>query len=326
MPPPLAFLSYTRKDDEFFGGYITAFRKMLENAVHVTSGQQTFRVFQDIEGIVIGENWQKKLSQVLHESSVMVPMVTPLFFNSQPCRAEVEDFLEHERSLHRGDMIWPVYFLSSAKLEKKEERDRDPIVREIASRQMFDWRQNAHIPLDQPAAREAILKLAAEIGEATERITATNPQVRPGASSVAALAADPRLGRGVDSHLRRESLGTQNLLWVDDRPENNSWERRALQSYGMHFALARNTDEAKQLLSEPRAFAAIISDMGRPGDQSAGFTLLKWVRENPLRDQPYFIYTSAHGARRQPAAGDPAPQGMTCDPDTLVKMVVAALR
>jgi CheY-like chemotaxis protein len=326
MPPPLAFLSYTRKDDEFFGGYITAFRRMLENAVHVTSGQQTFRVFQDIEGIVIGENWQKKLREVLHESSVMVPMVTPLFFNSQPCRAEVEDFLEHERSLQRSDMIWPVYFLSSAKLEKKEERDTDPIVREIASRQMFDWRQNAHIPLDQPAAREAILKLAAEIGEATERITAINPPVRPTASSLEAMAADPRLGRGIDSHLKRESLGTQNILWVDDRPANNAWERRALESYGMHFALALDTDEAKQILSRSGAFAAIISDMGRPGDQRAGLTLLKWVRQDPLRNQPYFIYTNTDGARHRPAAGDPAPQGITIDPDTLVKMVVAALR
>lgn len=326
MSPPLAFLSYTRKDDEFFGGYITAFRKMLENAVHVTSGQQTFRVFQDIEGIVIGENWQKKLNQVLHESSVLVPMLTPLFFNSQPCRAEVEDFLEHERSLHRSDMIWPVYFLSSAKLEKKEEREKDPIVREIASRQMFDWRQKAHIPLDQPTAREAILQLAAEIGEATERIAATDPPVRSGAHSLAALAADPRMGRGIDSRLRRESLGTKNILWVDDRPENNSWERQALESYGMHFALARSSDEAKQLLSGSSDFAAIISDMGRPGDPSAGLTLLRWVREDPLRDQPYFIYTSTAGAGRRPAAGDPAPQGITFDPDALVKMVVAALR
>ena len=60
MPEPQAFLSYTRKDDEFFGGYITAFRKMLENAVQVVTGDRSFRVFQDIEGVVIGENWQKK--------------------------------------------------------------------------------------------------------------------------------------------------------------------------------------------------------------------------------------------------------------------------
>ena len=44
MTKALAFLSYTRKDDEFFGGYITAFRKMLENAVHVVTGDTHFQV------------------------------------------------------------------------------------------------------------------------------------------------------------------------------------------------------------------------------------------------------------------------------------------
>jgi hypothetical protein len=52
---PLAFLSYTRKDDEFFGRYIITFPKALENAVRVVSGDKTLRVFQDLEDIVLGE-------------------------------------------------------------------------------------------------------------------------------------------------------------------------------------------------------------------------------------------------------------------------------
>ncbi|MGQ0593075.1 MAG: hypothetical protein ACT4QB_10610 [Gammaproteobacteria bacterium] len=38
------------------------------------SAPATFQVFQDIEGIVIGENWQKKLAEVVHKSSFLVPM------------------------------------------------------------------------------------------------------------------------------------------------------------------------------------------------------------------------------------------------------------
>jgi hypothetical protein len=49
MSETMAVLSYTRKDDEFFGGYITAFRKTLESAVHVVTGLETFRIFQDVE-------------------------------------------------------------------------------------------------------------------------------------------------------------------------------------------------------------------------------------------------------------------------------------
>ena len=108
MPEAIAVLSYTRKDDEFFGGYITAFRKTLESAVHVVTGMEDFHIFQDVEGIVFGEQWQKKLADVIDTASFLVPMVSPLFFNSQPCRQEVDLFLAHERKLKRDDLILPV--------------------------------------------------------------------------------------------------------------------------------------------------------------------------------------------------------------------------
>jgi CheY-like chemotaxis protein len=331
MLQPLAFLSYTRKDDEFFGGYITGFRKMLENAVHVVSGEETFRILQDIEGIVIGEVWKKKLVDVINESSFFVPMLSPLFFNSTPCMEEVKEFLAHERALHRDDLILPVYFLSSAKLEKEEVRDKDPIAKELANRQMFDWRQKAKVPLQDPLAREAILELAGEIAVASERLK--NLEVEPEASPLPLagdhrhLVTDPRLGVGVGTNIKRQDLPPRRVLWVDDLPDNNIWERRALEPYGVRFTIAQNTDQAKQLLAKEDSFDAIISDLGRPGDRRAGFTLLKWLRGNPALAQtmPYFIYTSSSGARQRPAAGDPQPQGITSDPDALVEMVVAAL-
>ena len=44
MAEALGFLSYTRKDDQFFGGYITAFRKTLEAGVQVVTGDRDFRL------------------------------------------------------------------------------------------------------------------------------------------------------------------------------------------------------------------------------------------------------------------------------------------
>ena len=52
--------------------------------MHVVTGEQTFQIFQDIEGIVIGETWHKKLAEVINKSSFLVPMLSPLFFNSKP--------------------------------------------------------------------------------------------------------------------------------------------------------------------------------------------------------------------------------------------------
>lgn len=322
MPPPLAFLSYTRKDDEFFGGYITAFRKMLENAVHVVTGEQSFQVFQDIDGLVIGEKWQKKLVEAIHSSSFFVPMLSPLFFNSKPCREEAGQFLEHERELKRDDLILPIYFLTTAKLEKEEEKAKDVLATEFANRQIFDWRRQANVPLQESAAREAILALARAIENAMQRLEAGRPQPEHGREI---LAADPRLTAGIAAHVRREELSPRTILWVDDNPDNNIWERQALESYGARFVLARDTAEAERQLQEKGPFAAIISDMGRVGDPLAGYTLLTRVRK--LRIQaPYFIYTAGLAARLWPVARLRGAQGLTADPDALVEMVVMAIR
>ena len=331
--PALAFLSYTRKDDEFFGGYITAFRKMLENAVQVVTGETSFQVFQDIDGIVIGENWEKKLDEAIHGSSFFVPMLSPLFFNSQHCREEVEKFLEHERTLKRSDLILPIYFLTTAKLEKEEEKTKDPLATEFAKRQLFDWRQQANVPLQDPAGREAILALARAVANALERLEVANglerlvvkqnlPELGRGI-----ITADVRLMTGIPAELLREKLTPRKVLWVDDNPENNIWERQALESYGVEFVLAQDTAEAVQQWQEKGPFTAIISDMGRVGDAQAGYTLLSIVKEAPIQ-VPYFIYTAAnhqeslfsHDAKVRGA------QGLTSDPDALVAMVVAAIR
>jgi hypothetical protein len=59
----VGFLSYTRMDDHLFGGYITAFRKALEAGIQVVTGDRSFRLFHDVEGIVIGVQLEKKLAR-----------------------------------------------------------------------------------------------------------------------------------------------------------------------------------------------------------------------------------------------------------------------
>ena len=58
--PPDAFLSYTRFDDD--DSEISTFRERLSNAVRKLSGEP-FDIFQDIDGIGVGEPWSDKLEQ-----------------------------------------------------------------------------------------------------------------------------------------------------------------------------------------------------------------------------------------------------------------------
>ena len=64
---------------------------------------------------------------MIGRASFFLPMLSPLFLSSPNCREEVELFVGRERALGRDDMILPVYLVDSPKLEKAEERDKDPV-------------------------------------------------------------------------------------------------------------------------------------------------------------------------------------------------------
>jgi len=85
-----------------------------------------------------------------------------------------------------------------------------------------------------------------------------------------------------------------NILWVNDRPKNNVYERKAMESMGLEFTLVLSTDEAIQMLGV-RRFAAIISDIGRKEGPREGYALLEVVRAKD-KTTPFFIYA---GSRAQ---------------------------
>ena len=112
-----AFLTYTRIDDEFFGGAITSLRRLLELGVRVVTGEQDFEIFQDIDGIEFGQQWQKQLDKAISEATFLIPILTPCFFRSDACRDELTKFLEREKTMCRDNFGAPPFtlllFLSS---------------------------------------------------------------------------------------------------------------------------------------------------------------------------------------------------------------------
>ena len=113
------------------------------------------------------------------------------------------------------------------------------------------------------------------------------------------------------------------VLWVDDNPDNNVHERQALEALGVSFVLATSTEEALEKL-ESQSFDAIISDMGRPPDPKAGYTLLDKLRASG--DQtPFIIYAGSRTPKHQAEARQHGAMGCTNRPDELFEMVLMAL-
>jgi CheY-like chemotaxis protein len=135
------------------------------------------------------------------------------------------------------------------------------------------------------------------------------------AASVVAQSVNARV-------LRRASEAT--ALWVDDCPDNNIFERQSLEALGVSFELATSTEEALDKVAK-RPFDVIISDMGRPPDPRAGYTLLDKLRASGDRT-PFIIYAGSNAAEHKAEARRRGALGSTNRASELFEHVLAALQ
>ena len=109
------------------------------------------------------------------------------------------------------------------------------------------------------------------------------------------------------------------ILWVDDHPENNVYERKAFEAIGLKFTLAESTNEAFKKLSTQK-FVAIISDMGRREGPHEGYVLLDRLRQ--MGDQtPLFFYSSSNAPEHKRETAEHGGQGCTNNAQELFEMV-----
>ncbi|MFF2245899.1 response regulator [Arthrobacter sp. NPDC058130] len=120
-----------------------------------------------------------------------------------------------------------------------------------------------------------------------------------------------------------ERLHGSRLLWVDDRPDNNFYERRALEALGIHIETSLDTPDAQRQLRE-RSYDLVISDMGRPGDSRAGYTLLDGLRQAGDLT-PLVIYAGSRDPEHVTEAQSHGAIGCTNSPQELILLATAAL-
>lgn len=117
--------------------------------------------------------------------------------------------------------------------------------------------------------------------------------------------------------------GLDHVLWVDDRPNNNTRERRAFEAAGLRFTLALSTNEAMEELSEIR-FAVIISDMGRREGPREGYVLLDAIRK--AGDQtPLIFYASSNSLDHKEETRRRGGQGCTNSLLELSQLVIESV-
>ena len=164
--------------------------------------------------------------------------------------------------------------------------------------------------------REATAALvAAEVSRPQEGAT---PEIVAEQAKAAAQLVVDNVTPGL---LRR--AGRSTVLWVDDRPKNNVHERQALEALGVNFVISTSTEDALEKMNR-QSFDAIISDMSRPSDPRAGFTLLDKLRSDGNRT-PFIVYAGPRALEQQAELVRRGATGSTNRPSELFEMVLNAV-
>ncbi len=160
----IAFWSYTRFDDRNDGKWLTGLKEALTAEVQALRGVSV-EIFQDVEGIGWGEPWMSKIKLAEDDALFLIPIITPSYFNSEPCREELQQFVEREKKVGFDGLILPLYYIECSQLKDKFKRGADSLAKIVAAHNYKDIREYRRKNLESDEVRQIINELAAELIE-----------------------------------------------------------------------------------------------------------------------------------------------------------------
>lgn len=127
------------------------------------------------------------------------------------------------------------------------------------------------------------------------------------------------------SALRRASITAQALagakiLWIDDNPAGNTWERQMLAAFGVSFVTVETTSSALACLRAEH-FDLVLSDIARADNPDEGLDALPLVLQM-APGVPLVFYVGHVASDRPIPTGS---KGITAEPNELLHLVLDQL-
>ena len=166
------FWSYVQEDDNGDGGRILDLVGDLR-AQYKMRTAEGLELFVDRESIRWGEEWEKLIGDAIAGTTFFIPIITPSYFRSNPCRQELLKFVREADRLGLQQLLMPVYWVTVSELEDDGTESNDEAVRAIARHQWLDLRD---VRLEDRASadyRKAVSGLAGEIAARASQVAAT---------------------------------------------------------------------------------------------------------------------------------------------------------
>lgn len=131
------------------------------------------------------------------------------------------------------------------------------------------------------------------------------------------LAYTPALRR---AELVAPILRHAQILWVDDNPENNIYEREVLRTLGSNTDVVTST-EGGMVALQSKVYDLVVSDMSRGGTPNEGLVLLQEMRKRRFPQRMVFYVGTIDADRGKPAGSF----GITDRPDELLHLIMDVL-
>jgi hypothetical protein len=185
----------------------------------------------------------------------------------------------------------------------------------------------ARRPVDAFAAKlwDTVKGALRKILDREPRPTDLSPAtIRRASEEFPAVGGALQAARSRSSALRRaehveNALRGARILWVDDHPENNAWERELFRSLGVANVSVESTQSALACL-EKESFDVLISDIRRDREESDGIAGALQIHAVKAT-LPIVFYVQDLASPRIP---EPA-CGITNEPNELLHLVLDRL-
>jgi CheY-like chemotaxis protein len=309
------FISYQHEDAEF-----------AEN-LKFRIKDAGFNSWVDSENLRAGEDWQAGIDQAIKSAIALIVIMTP--------EAQASEYVTYEWSFAWGAdvKVIPVMYkqtqlhprlktLQYLDFTNFPTRPWDKLI------EALNVAENSHISSPTQASQDvspeiveaAKLLVAAAIYQVKAQGTET-PNNKPISERETETAE--RISELITPKASRQLAGA-TVLWVDDRPNNNTHERQALEKLGIQITISTSTEDALEKLHHGN-YSVIISDMWRPPDRQAGYTLLEEIRKRGVTT-PFIIYAGSRSPEYTAETRRRGGLGNTNIPDELFEMVVDAIK
>ena len=271
-------------------------------------------VWKDTNQIMAGKEWRNEIDSALLEANVILVILDENSVNSPYVT------YEWAFALGNGKPILPL-LIDDCKVHpritvlqyldfKDKNRPWDKLISLIKSRQT-DHQQTVKVSDLTIDELEAILARSKALVSTKDETDTKDNNV---AKMVNKLA-------NAKSSFQDVLVNSNTILWVDDRPNNNIYERQALETIGFSFDLALSTKEALSKFAK-NEYIAIISDMGRVEGPNEGYVLLREIRKIN-KHIPFFIYAGSNLLEHKIEAQEKGAQGSTNRADDLIDLILS---